>query len=103
MEEVIKKCKAGVYLSVNENRDSYQSVGDRIKEINDLDFSHNGHHKNYEPEIDDKLASKLIEADSIYELQFYPLSPIGFYTVYGSSLSEVVEKALEILKDNYNK
>ena len=100
MEEVIKQCKAGVYLTVNENRDVYQSVEDRIKEINEWDYSNNGHDDDYEPEINDELANKLIKANCIYELKFYPNSPIGFYIVYGTSLDDVVSQALEILKEN---
>lgn len=98
MEEVIKKCKCGVFLTVNEHRDYYMSVEDRIKEINENDYSANGHHEDYEPEIDDELKYRLVKADCIYDLHFYPDTPVGSYQVYGTSLQEVINRALEILK-----
>lgn len=82
LEKLIKKCKCGVYLSVNEHRDVYQSVEERINEINSEEI-----------EIDDELRKVLIEADCIYELQFYPDTPVGFYVVYGESLEKVLRKA----------
>ena len=97
MEDIIKKCKCGVFLTINEHRDYYQSTTERIKEINERDFSANGHHKDYEPEIEENLAERMIKEDCIYELQFYPDTPIGSYCVYGTSLEEVVTKAKEIL------
>jgi len=89
LEELIKKCKCGVYLTVNEHRDVYQSVEERIDEINCID----------ENTINDELKKRLIKANCIYELQFYPYTPIGFYVAYGESLEEVLreaEKAFQI-------
>src|ERR1700687_2669801 len=93
LSELIYKCKCGVYLTANKHKDVYQSAAEAIKEINDFDFSANGKHEDYEPEIDDELAQRMIKEDSIYELQFYPDTPIGSYTVYGTSLDEVLLKA----------
>ena len=103
MEEIIKKCKCGVYLTVNQNRDVYQTVEDRVNEINELDYSQNGEHEDYEPEIDEELKARLIEANAIYELQFYPNTPIGFYSVYGSTLDEVVKEASDIITNTPSK
>jgi len=35
MEELIKKCKCGVFLTVNEYRDYYQTVQDWLNEHNE--------------------------------------------------------------------
>lgn len=102
MKEVIKKCKCGIYLTINKHRDYYETVEQAVDEINEMDKNNNGHHADYEPEISEELKSRLIGTNCIYELQFYPDTPIGFYTVYGSTLEEVEEKALEILKSNYH-
>lgn len=95
MKELIEKCKCGIYLTINKHRDVYETVEDAVNEINEWDKEANGHHANYEPEIDDELKKKMIEKNCLYELQFYPDTPIGFYKVYGTNLNEVVEKALE--------
>ena len=94
MEELLKKCKCGVYLSVNEHRDVYETVEQAINEINDWHKRANGHHTDYQPEINDELKQQMIKENSIYKLQFYPDTPVGFYTVYGTNLKEVIEEAL---------
>ena len=99
LENIIKRCKCGVYLTVNQNRDVYETVEQRIDEINERDFDNNGGHENYEVEIDDELKARLIKTDCIYELQFYPNTPIGFYIVYGENLEEVITKAEDIFKE----
>lgn len=83
MEALIKKCKCGVFLTVNEYRDYYQSVTDWLNEQtekgNQLD--------------DSKLAERMIKEKMVYVLQFYPDTPIVSYTVYGTTLDEVIYKA----------
>lgn len=95
MEEIIAQCKAGVYLTVNKFKDYYDSIEDAIKEINERGVKE----KATEPEIPEEMAKRMIEKNCLYELQFYPHTPIGSYTVYGTSMNEVVSQALEILKE----
>ena len=91
MEEILKRCKCGVYLTVNKHRDVYETAKQAIDEIND--WGKTTGNSDHEKEIDDELSARMIEKDSIYELQFYPDTPIGFFRVYGTSLDEVVGKA----------
>lgn len=91
MKEIIENCKCGVYLTVNKHKDMYQSAENAINELNEQRGSQE------EPEIDEELKNRMIKEDSIYELQFYPDTPIGSYTVYGTSLEEIIGKASEIL------
>lgn len=91
MDEIISKCKCGVYLEVNRYRDYYISIEEAIKDINSIAT---------EQEIDDELSARMIAEDSLVSLQFYPNTPIGFYKVYGTALDEVVEKAKECLNEN---
>lgn len=88
IQNIIDRCKCGVYLTVNEHRDVYETVKEKIQEINE---------RNSEPEINETLAKRLIAANCIYELQFYPDTPVGFYIVYGATLDEVIEKAEKCL------
>lgn len=84
MEEIIKKCKCGVYLEVNKYRDYYDTIEEAVAEekIADDDIG---------------LAKRMIKENSFVSLQFYPDTPVGFYKVYGTSLDEVIKKALDIL------
>ena len=73
--------KCGLYLSHNPHRDVYEIVQDY-----------------YEP--DDFISStdrqKCIDTDDVWELQWYPDTPIGFHRVLGSSLELVMAEALRI-------
>ena len=37
--------------------------------------------------------ARCIETDEIWELQWYPNTPVGFCTMYGATLEEVLEAA----------
>lgn len=87
MEEIIKRCKCGVFLSVNEYRDYYDTITDAVKEHKERNLG----------DISSDLEARIIAADTLYELQFYPDTPVGFHVVYGTSLDEVVEGAKVIL------
>lgn len=86
MEEIIKKCKCGVYLTVNQNRVYYENVAYYISKLLERG-----------EEIEESIIKDMIVKDTIISLRFYPNTPICFYTVYGSSYDEVIKKSLEIL------
>lgn len=87
MEEIIQKCKCGIYLSVNQYRDYYQSIEDAVKEERERNSM----------DIDDELAARMVAEKSLISLQFYPNTPVGFYIVYGTTLDEVVTKAKSVI------
>ena len=93
MKEIIEKCKCGIFLTINEHRDYYMSVKDRLLELIEQD-------RIDLEDVDLELENRMIETDSIYELQFYPDTPIGSYTVWGSTYEEVIEKAKGCLLNN---
>lgn len=95
MDELIKKCKCGIYLEINEHKDSYTQIEKAIKNINEIGIL-NGEKET----ISEKLAKEMVEKDRIISLQFYPDTPIGSYQIYGTEYREVIKEALEILKEN---
>lgn len=99
LQELIKWCKCGVYLTVNRHKDMYESAEESVRKINEMDYANNGHHPDYQPEIDKELVERMAKEDSIFELQFYPDTPIGSYSVYGTTLEEVLKKAQEIYEE----
>lgn len=84
-----------MYLEVNRYRDYYDTIEEVIVEANQ--YGKNAGNSDDEPEIEPELAERMIKENMFISLQFYPNTPIGFYKVYGTSIEEVEQKALDIL------
>ena len=81
--------KCGLFLTHNEHRDYYQSAQDFIE--NDLES------RECPPEWSTSTSRQCcIDANEIWELQWYPDTPIGSYCVVGATLEEVLEWAAEV-------
>jgi len=74
--------KCGLYLTHNEHRDGYESAIDFIKN-RDLQ----------EDFVTPEEMEKAIAEDSIWQLQWYPETPVGFYKICAASL-EAIEEAI---------
>lgn len=85
-KKILERCKCGVFLTVNEHKDYYQTTAEKIAELRDND-----------DEISDEAAGLMLSADTIVELQFYPDTPIGFYKVISHDFDDAVSRALECL------
>ncbi len=83
-DELVSRCKAGVNLDVNEHRNYYESVKERLE--------------NFDDEIEPTLREGMILADTMYRLQFYPDTPVGFYVVYGLTLEACLQRAEKCLE-----
>ena len=79
--------KAGLYLTHNQHKDYYETVSVRIEEGAGPDVNNFVSHEDMQ---------ECIDTDELWELQWYPETPIGFYTVCGSSLEIVLKRAMEI-------
>jgi hypothetical protein len=88
LKELLSRCKCGVFISVNEHRDYYQTAAEALKERDEREAP---------PETDTAIRSKMIELDTIIEIHFYPDTPIGFYEIYHYDLDAALTKALECL------
>lgn len=68
----------------------------------------NNQHKDYYETVERYLESpwmgdvteeekkRMIETGEVWELQWYPDTPIGFYKVYGTSFEEILKKANDV-------
>lgn len=79
--------KAGLYLTHNQHKDYYEKIEDHLQEYPGFD--------------DDNFVSaedkqKCIDTDELWELQWYPETPVGFHKVCGSTLDVVLKRAMEI-------
>jgi len=90
MKEILSKCKCGVFFTANEHRDYYESaekwLTGQMNDQSDID------------EIGKDVWNEMIKRDTILRLQFYPDTPIGFYTVYHYDYDCLISKAKEIFR-----
>jgi hypothetical protein len=72
--------KCGLYLSHNDHRDYYETVEE---------------YYNREQFISDEEWGKSVATDSVWTLQWYPDTPVGFYIVSASTLEAIEAKLKE--------
>jgi len=81
--------KCGLYLTHNEHRDDYQTALQGIEKY-ELICDH---------ELDwatPDARERCIATNELWQLQWYPDTPIGSYSVFGATLEEVLKAAREI-------
>ena len=81
------KHKCGLYLTHNRHKDFYEEIG---KYVN------GGHRGTADSFKDDETRERSIKTDEIWELQWYPNTPVGFYAVAAPTLEECLKYALEM-------
>lgn len=82
--------KAGLYLTHNQHKDYYETVELHLEEYPGFDDN------NFVSKED---RQKCIDTGELWELQWYPETPVGFYKVCGSTLEVVLQRAAEIDKE----
>jgi hypothetical protein len=92
LHEILARCKCGVYLTVNQHRDNYESATDYLKS-----------RASYSDECADTpadIVAKMIETDTIIELQFYPDTSIGCYILFHHDLDAAICEGVRILAEH---
>jgi len=74
--------KCGLFLTHNEHRDYYQKLEEYMEERSDL-----------LKEMTEEDRAECIRTDSLWTLQWYPDTPVGFCHVAGPTLERVLELA----------
>lgn len=85
----LPKHACGLYLSHNEHRDYYESATEWIGN-QDAPFK------------DDESKARAIATDSVWVLQWYPRTPVGFRIIAAPTLEEALDWAAEIEKEESN-
>ena len=85
--ELTSLCKAGVYISVNEHRNIYQSAEEALENLSDD-----------EPCCDGDIWARIVETDTLVDVQVYPDTPIGFYKVIHYDLKTAISRVLAAIK-----
>lgn len=81
LKELIKEAKCSVSITANNHRDYYETIEQYIK-------------PEERKEISNDIWLKMIELDTCIELQVYPNTPIGSFTIYHYDVDKAIEKAL---------
>jgi hypothetical protein len=77
--------KCGLQLSHNQHKDYYQTIDQYVAEQPD-----------YFPFRNSEDLARCVSTNEIWELQWYPDTPIGFYRSVAPTLEECLAHALEI-------
>lgn len=80
---IINNCKASVTIECNPHKDYYQTVKEYLDDF-DQDASE-------QIDVDEKI-------DSLFVMQAYPLTPIGFYKVYSNDLDGAINKMFNYIQ-----
>lgn len=73
--------KAGLMIRHNDHKNVYETI-EQYERGDSSDYW-----------ISEEERQKAIETDELWELQWYPETPVGFYMIYGSTLEAVLEAA----------
>lgn len=93
LAKILSKCGAAVHLTVNQHKNYYEDVEYYIFN-NSCDDA-----EELIEEIGQEAMDGMKERNTVIELQFYPLTPIGFYKLYDYDLERILKRALDILEE----
>lgn len=86
LTQLMEICKCEIILTINEHRNYYQTPQEWLSE-QDLQ----------DDEIDQVTIDGIVKSDVVVDLQFYPVTPIGFYRIVHYDLSAAIKRALAIM------
>ena len=76
--------KCGLYLTHNEHKDVYEDITQHIVDLDLMDAFES-------PEA----MQRAIDTDSVWTLQWYPETPIGFHRIAAATLEEIFKRLEE--------
>ena len=92
LQELLSLCKCGVFISVNEHRDYYETVEEFVlsrPSFGGIDVNQ---------EIGQDVWEKMKSSDTCVHVQAYPSTPGGFYENYHYDLSSAIDNVLTAIK-----
>ncbi len=92
LEALLPPHKCGLFLTHNEHKDCYETAEQFIEEQKQRQCQ-----ANFENE---EMEKKSIETNEIWELQWYPDTPIGFYDIFAPTLEDLLRFAGEVAKED---
>jgi hypothetical protein len=90
LKELINKCKASVTIDMNQHRDSYQTVKEYMEEKN-------LYIEDLINDIEPSIYEQMQKSNTIIEIQAYPNTPIGSYTIFHYDIDEAIKMMLNTI------
>lgn len=89
LNKLISLCKNSVNITINEHRDDHQSIEEY--------FTSNPITKDYLLDVEEEVYDKMIESDTLIDLQLYSDTGVGFYQIYHYDLDKACDMALSAI------
>ena len=86
LQELIALCKCGVFVTANEHRDYYESVANFMTDDRQA------------TDVDPGILKRMIESDTVIQVQCYPSTPVGCYVIWHYDLDAALSVALDAVK-----
>lgn len=80
------KHEASLHLTHNQHKAYYETVESYTGNFNDDSW------------VNEEQKKKSLETQELWELQWYPLTPVGSYCLWGADLDVLMKEALEVEK-----
>jgi hypothetical protein len=84
MLQLFNACKCAVHITCNQHKNYYESV-EQYMEDNKADCA-------------EDVLSEMIKRDTVIEIQYYPITPVGFNIIYHYDLETALKAAIESIK-----
>jgi hypothetical protein len=91
-KELVLLCKASVEISVNNNKDYYQTAKEYIEGQSQMN-------KDIIEEIGEDVYNEMIKRDIVVEIQAYPDTPIGSYKIYHYDIDMAMDEMLNTIRN----
>lgn len=91
LKALLARCKCGVFVTVNEHRDYYATAAKALDDAEGVECP---------PRIAPDVRAKMIELDTIIQIQFYPDTPIGSHQIWHHNIDAALDMALACVTPN---
>jgi hypothetical protein len=93
LERLASLCACGVSVHINENRDDYRGV------LDFMEIRASCCHQDVNELVAPDILEIMIAKNHVVDVQFYPTTPVGSYSVYHHDLNMALDEALKIMGD----
>ena len=79
IDELVRKCKCGVSISINDHLNIYQPIEEALAELEDA--------------VSDESRARIYKTGRLVILRFYPYTPIGFWIIADGTIEDALQRA----------
>ena len=76
-------------ISCNKNKEVYESAEVYIEGLEEIGFLESA-------DLSDDLRQRMIDTDTVWEVRWYPRTPVGSHTVFGATFEEAWAEAVSV-------